>query len=220
MGNLPKEDDTQQLTKFLNRRKSEWGTTDIRGVFLVNHQLGIRPLKRNNRGVFTHAQIRDACLDHVTLMTTWELFQLVRGMERWAWPPEAVQDVFYRDGRTAQIPSHWKALGKVAHYYDKIAVVSIEISGTRELRRGDIVGYAFADGFEQETITSLETDKQPVETALPGQRVGFKTTFPRNRLPDGFEVYVANTTGSPPSLQLEHSSGLAEDAGEPPHGVQ
>jgi hypothetical protein len=197
LGGLPSEGDTHQVTKYLNRRKTEWNRTDIQGVFLVNHQLGIPPLERNHRSVFTDIQIEDATRDKVGLMSTWDLFRLIRGMERWNWPNEAVKDVLYLHGRTALVPSHWKLIGKVAHFYDRISVVAVDLTGSEKVSLGATIGYAFQDRFEQETIESLEIDNHRVELANPGQRVGYKTRFARNRLPDNTLVYMV--TNPPPS---------------------
>jgi len=47
LGRPPGEADTHQVTKYLSRRMAEWNQPDVRGVFLVNHQLGIQPLVLN-----------------------------------------------------------------------------------------------------------------------------------------------------------------------------
>jgi hypothetical protein len=190
LGSLPREADSHQVTKYLNRRKSEWKRTDMQGVFLVNHQLGVVPLERDNQNVFTQHQINDAASDHVALITTWDLFRLIRGMERWGWPPEVVQDVCYQSGRAGLLPSHWTPLGRVAHYFDKISVVSLELTGSEQLALGDTVGYCFLDGFDQEIIESLQVENAKVEVATPGQKAGYITRFPRSRLPDKTQIYM------------------------------
>ena len=194
LGRQPGETDTHQVTKYLNRRMVEWNRTDVRGVFLVNHQLGIQPLERSNGSVFTQNQISDARSDRVGLMTTWDLFRLIRGMERWNWPHQTVQDVLYQDvlyqdGRTGIVPSHWTPVGRVVHYYDELRVASVEISGSEPLKRGDTVGYVFPDRFEQEPVESIQVQREPVESVDPGQRAGYKTSLPRRFLPNNTIVY-------------------------------
>ncbi len=189
LGSLPTEADCLQITKFLNRRKSEWGLTGIQGVFLVNHQRGVQPLDRSNDSVFTPAQIGDAMSDRVALISTWDIFRLIRGMDRWEWPRESVMDVFYQPGRAGLLPLHWQEVGKVAHFYDKLSVVSILVSGTDFIRAGDTIGYAFADRFEEQIVESLEIENQPVNEAGPGIRAGYNTRLPRKDLPVGTSVY-------------------------------
>ncbi len=189
LGRLPGETDTHQVTKYLNRRMEGWNRTDVRGVFLVNHQLGIQPPERSNGSVFTQNQISDARSDRVGLMTTWDLFRLIRGMERWNWPHQTVQDVFYQDGWIGIVPSHWTPVGRVVHYFDELSVASVEISGSEPLKRGDTVGYVFPDRFEQEAVESIQVQREPVESVDPGQRAGYKTSLPRRFLPDNTIVY-------------------------------
>ncbi len=192
LGRQPCEADTHQVTKYLNRRMKEWNRLDVPGV-LVNHQLGIQPLKRTNESVFTLNQISDARSDTVGLMTTWELFRLVRGMEQWNWPHATVQDVLYQDGRIGLVPSHWRPVGRVVHYYDNLSVAIVEISGSEPLKRGDVVGYVLPDRFEQETVESIQVDHEPVESVDPGQRAGYKTSLPRRLLPNKTIVYKVYT---------------------------
>ncbi len=194
LGKQPGEADTHQVTKYLNRRMVEWGRTDVRGVFLVNHQLGIQPLGRANESVFTTNQINDARSDRVGLMTTWDLFRLVRGMERWNWPPATVQDVFYQDGRIGIVPSHWIPVGRVIHHYDELSVASVLISGSEPLRRGDTVGYVFPDRFEQEVVESVQVEHEPVGSVDPGQKAGYKTSLPRKFLPNNTVIYKCRIT--------------------------
>ena len=189
LGRQPGEADTHQVTKYLNRRMVQWNRTDVRGVFLVNHQLGIQPLDRANESVFTPNQINDAQGDRVGLMTTWDLFRLVRGMERWNWPPAIVQDVFYQAGRIGIVPSHWIPVGRVVHYFDELSVASVLISGSVPLRRGDTVGYVFPNRFEQEVVESVQVEHEPVESVDPGQKAGYKTSLPRRFLPENKIVY-------------------------------
>ncbi len=193
LGRQPSEADTYQVTKYLNRRMAEWELTEVRGVFLVNHQLGIQPLDRTNESVFTLNQINDARSDRVGLMTTWDLFRLIRGMERWNWPHQTVQDVFYQAGRTGLVPSHWTPVGRVFHYYDNLRVAIVEITGSEPLKRGDIVGYVLPDRFEQETVESIEVDHKPRESVEPGQKAGYKTSLPKRLLPKSTIVYKVQT---------------------------
>jgi hypothetical protein len=189
LGRLPTEADCQQVTKYLNRRKSAWKTTEIQGVFLVNHQLGMPPLERENQGAFTLTQIGDARSDLVALMTTWHLFRLIRGMERWSWLPENVQDTFYSPGRSGLVPSHWKQVGVVSHFWAQAGAFRIEVVGSDSVGIGDTLGYAFSDRFEQEIITSLQISGKSVNEVLPGHVAGCKTNLPRSDLPNNTPVY-------------------------------
>jgi len=83
----------------------EWDRTDVRGVSIINHQRNLHALERNNQNVFTQPQIQDAMHHDITILTTWDLFLLLRGMMEWEWDPNVIQELFYRSGRMPRYPS-------------------------------------------------------------------------------------------------------------------
>lgn len=185
---FPGEADAIQVTKYVMRRMQEWGRTEVSGVFLVNHQRNLPALGRDHANVFTGQQMADALAYRTGLMTTWDLFRLVRGMIRWGWPGAAVQDVFYGKGRLPSVPSHYAVVGEVAHFYDRASAVSVRLIGS--LRVGDTVGYLLPAGFFEEPITSLQMNKVAIQEGSPGQQVGYKTALSRKDLPDRTPIYV------------------------------
>lgn len=191
---LPREGDTLQVSKYVLRRMREWERTDVRGLSLMNHQRHLPPLDRDNNNVFTPAQIEDAENHGFGLMTTWDLFRLIRAMMRWKWPKDVVRSLFYQDGRIEAIPTHYLQIGCVAHFYDKVSVVSIEIDEGCQLQVGDRLGFVMPVEFHEEEVQSLQVDKKSVEAAKAGQRVGHKTSLPRSALPDGTPVYLVEST--------------------------
>ena len=185
----PTEDDAHQGTKYVMRRMKEWNRTDISGVFVVNNQRNLPALDRDDENVFTEQQLNDAAENGTGLMTTWDLFRLVRGMVRWKWPKRFVQDVLYGKGRLPRVPSHYDPVGMVAHHYSDISVLSIEV-GTTGLRVGDTVGFMFPAGFFEEQITSLEVNKEKRREVRPGERAGYKTSLKRKEVPNGTPIYL------------------------------
>ncbi|MBV8610222.1 MAG: hypothetical protein JO034_22525, partial [Singulisphaera sp.] len=194
---LPREANTLQVAKFILRRVKQWNRLDVQGMTLVNHQRGILPLERDNKNVFTEIQISDALSNETGLMTTWDLFRLIRGMERWGWDPRSIQDVFYQKGRIGLRPGHYQPLGKIAHFYEKVkvgdrerSVASIQLDEGLALRVGETVGYVYPDRFEEETVGSLQVERRDVQEAEPGQKAGYITRMARSDLPDGMKVYL------------------------------
>lgn len=185
----PTEGDTLQVTKYILRRVKEWNRTNVSGVFLVNHQRILPALERDHENVFTDQQLADAVENGMGLITTWDLFRLVRGMLEWNWPVSTVQDVFFGKGRLSKLPSHYELAGRVAHFYGEISVLSIDVLASG-LRVGETMGFLFPAGFAEETITSLQVDKVAVNEAQPGQRAGSKTSLKRKDVPEGTPVYV------------------------------
>jgi len=68
-------------------------------------------------------------------------------------------------------------IGKVRHYFDKISVAVIELTGN--LKVGDTIeiGNDEENAFRQE-VTSMEVDHNPVEEAKAGDEIGMKVNHP------------------------------------------
>lgn len=76
-------------------------------------------------------------------------------------------------------------VGKVTHFYDKIGVAVIELSG--DLASGDKIKFQRGgeDLFEQ-TIESMQMEHEKVDSAKSGDVVGLKTDA---EVKEGAEVY-------------------------------
>lgn len=76
-------------------------------------------------------------------------------------------------------------VGTVAHFFDKISVAAIDLSG--DLAVGDTVAF-FKGGevlFEQR-VESMQIEHEQVDSAGAGQSVGMKTT---EKVREGVSVY-------------------------------
>jgi hypothetical protein len=178
---FPGEDDTLQVTKYIARRRKEIKDKDIQGISIINHQRNLPPLDRDERNVFTPAQIKDAKSFDFTILTTWDLFRLIRGMMRWGWDPRSIQRLFSIGGRMPCIPTIYEPIGKVSHYYDDIEVVTIEISNIG-LIRGQRIGYVTESEFLEEDILSMQINRENIEKAESGQEIGLKTIYSKKQL--------------------------------------
>ena len=68
-------------------------------------------------------------------------------------------------------------IGRITHYFDKIGVGVIEITeGT--LSVGETIRVQGSDTDFQQTITSMQIDRQDVPSASQGQSIGFKVDQP------------------------------------------
>jgi hypothetical protein len=189
LASQPRESDTFQVTKYVLRRRKQWVRPDVQGLSLVNHQRNMPALDRDHDNVFTGQQVQDAEQNGTGLMTTWDLFRLLRGKARWNWPDEAVSNVLFSTGRIPPYPAHYLLVGKVAKFWPDKAVVSIDIEGDQPLKVGDWVGFILPAGFDEEDVLSLQVDRQTVQEAFPGQRAGHKTTLGKADLPLGMPVF-------------------------------
>ena len=189
LSGLPHESDTLQVVKYIPRRMKGWDKTDVRGVSIINHQRNVPALERDNQNVFTEQQIEDAQHNDVTILTTWDLFLLTRGMMKWKWNPKAIQELFYQCGRMPNIPAIYKPIGKIVKYWEKPCAVGVQISENK-LHKGERIGYVTSGGYLEEDVSSLQVENQDVEEAVPGQLAGIKTMYHKNLLRKGTIVYV------------------------------
>ena len=194
MAAMPGEPDVMQLVKYLNRRMTEWQTFDIRGVLVVNHQRHLPPLTRQDK-VFTNPQIKDAKSHRIGLMTTWDLFCLVRGMEDYNWPKKAVQELFYREGLVGNVPAHYRRIGVVVNFYEKASAVIIQLDDSETVAIGETLGVVRADAtaYLQQPVESLQVDGKPIERAPVGSKVGIKAHLTGKILRNDLPVYVVET---------------------------
>jgi selenocysteine-specific translation elongation factor len=68
--------------------------------------------------------------------------------------------------------SEKKLIGKVTHYFGKISVAGIQLSGT--LKVGDKISIEGATTNFEENIDSMQIDNRPVIEAKAGDMIGIK----------------------------------------------
>jgi len=82
------------------------------------------------------------------------------------------------------LPEEGKLIGKVSHYFGKIGVAVIELSGT--LKVGDNIRIAGGEVDFTQVIDSLEIEHEKVEKAKKGDSVGLKIS---QKVREGYKVY-------------------------------
>mgnify|MGYP001585018084 CR=1 FL=1 len=75
-------------------------------------------------------------------------------------------------------------VGKVTHYYGKIGVAIIALSGG--LKVGDRIKIQSAHGESEETVDSMEVDHASVAEAKRGDVIGLKVS---GKAPEGAKVF-------------------------------
>jgi hypothetical protein len=185
---LPQEEDTMQVIKYVGRRMKEWDRTDVHGVSIINHKRNLPPLSRGK--AFTQQQAEDAKGNDITILTSWDLFLLIKGAMKWGWDYKIIRELFYNGGRISRVPSIYKPLGKIIHYWDQKMVVGVEISDN-ELRKGQRIGYITPTGYLEEKVISLQINKEDFEKVSLGQTVGIKTIYSKKQLGKA-EVYIVS----------------------------
>ena len=65
-----------------------------------------------------------------------------------------------------------KLVGRVTHYYKRIGVAIVEVSG--RLKLGDTIHVKGGTTDFEQTVDSMEIEHEPIEVAQAGQVIGLK----------------------------------------------
>ncbi len=79
-----------------------------------------------------------------------------------------------------------ESIGKVVHWYDKIGVAVIKLSGG--LKAGDTVRVVHGDKEFTEPVSSMQLDHAPVSSGKKGQEIAVKFS---QKAGEGSQVYLA-----------------------------
>jgi len=79
-----------------------------------------------------------------------------------------------------------KLIGKITHFFDKIGVGVVELSGG--LKIGDKISVEGNESAFEQTIDSMQIDKNPVKAAKAGQAIGLKLAQPVKKNAQVFKV--------------------------------
>lgn len=63
-------------------------------------------------------------------------------------------------------------VGRVTHYFDRVGVAVVELSGT--LRKGDRISVEGATTSFTQRVESMQIEHEPVEEGRPGESIGLK----------------------------------------------
>lgn len=201
---LAPDAESLQAWKYLAPRMKELQRLDIRALSIINHQRNLPPLDRNNDNVFRKEVITNAEEHDFGLMTTWDLFRLIRNTERNGWAPGLVKPMFYERGRLSSIPVTYSLVGTVERVLEKAGVISVRIEAS-ELSQGDRIAFARSVDIYEQNIESMQVEKTPRDRATKGELVGIKTSF------SGREVRV----DTPVFLCASNVQGQDEDSAQP-----
>lgn len=69
-----------------------------------------------------------------------------------------------------------KELGKVVHWYDKIGVAVVKLAGA--LKVGDRIKVQKGEHEFEDSVVSMQLDRQPIEAGKKGQEVAVKLSQP------------------------------------------
>jgi hypothetical protein len=184
----PSDPEAMQAYKHATIRMKEWKTTEVNALSIINHQRHLPPLDRDNSMPFRQEILDGASQIDLGLMTTWDLYRLIRSFLRNKWKPESVKPLFYQRGRVHAVPVHYIHIGTVEHIWKEAGAVSVKVE-QHGVRKGDRIAFQTPVEFEEQVAVSLQRDGQDVDEAAVGLEIGVKTHL-ANRLRRGTLVYL------------------------------
>ena len=174
------DSECSQVDKIVNRRMRELKTTNVHGVYMVNHQRNVEPLKRQ-LPPFNENQIKDAENQFRTLVYTTQLFALHSDIENGYITKEQARKSLLLEG-LANFHSHLMPLGVPYNYFQNDTVICLDLHNM-QVSVGNMLYYA--DALQRLVglkVVSIKQDKQSYETVTDG-KTGIKVDkkVPRNR---------------------------------------
>jgi hypothetical protein len=183
---IPKDAEVLQVTKYTAPYMRETGRTNIRELSVVNHQRHIPALERDYP--FREELVINAEEQQFGVITTWDLFRLVRGYLKNNWIHENIKDLFYQNGVIEAIPLHYEYVGVIEGFAPKAEAVGVKIE-ENSIRVGDTIAFALPVEFEEQLVKSLQIDNKPVDVANEGDLVGISTKFTKEQMKPKTKVY-------------------------------
>ena len=185
----PKDEDVEQANKHAVLRMREWKDSTVRGLSIMNYERHIPPLERNNNP-FRREVLELAKELQFGLLTTWDLYRLVKNKTKNTWMPEYIKPLFYQHGRVEVLPCHYEFLGRITHVYPQKKAFGIDLH-ENSLVIGDRIAIQFPIEFEEFTIESMRVNDKPVDKADSGDPVGIQWTSDKV-LKEGLFVFKIN----------------------------
>lgn len=185
---LPSDPEATQAHKHATIRMKEWDRTDINSLTIINHQRNIPPLDRENNMPYRQELLDSASQIDSGLMTSWDLYRLVRSFLRNKWKPEDIKPLFYKSQRISVIPVNYEYIGRINQIWEQAEAFSVIIEEST-LGNQDKIGIETPIEIFEYQIESLQLNDIEITQTENGNEVGIKTNqFPSN-IKKGFCVY-------------------------------
>ncbi|NPE28708.1 hypothetical protein HNV12_12210 [Methanococcoides sp. SA1] len=169
IGGTSKDSECSQIGKIVTRRMRQHNSTNVHGLYIVNHQRFREPLQRLNPP-FTFNQIEDAKLDKRGLLTTYQLFNLHSLIENNIMSKEEARNQLLKIGAVEFIPVECIPLGKPQGVYQNGKVITLNIDTHVDLNDELIIkrNHQYLKG----QILEIQDDDKSVSEAYSGE-IGF-----------------------------------------------
>ena len=189
LNGLPKEEDLTAVVKYMSMAVRELRNPDVRGLAFINHQRLVAPLKRTNKDLYDPAIEGHLVEQNVGVMSTWDLFKLLRSYRRCGWNHSEVREIFESLGRLRPIPPGFSELGPIGHVWKQSDAFGVVLT-SGSVSVGDRYLVEASDGVWEGVVESLQVGDSSVETAVAGNEVGLKGSLDISRVREGSIFYA------------------------------
>lgn len=183
IGGTSTDSECAQIAKHRRRREKENSDKTIFPLYIVNHQRYKKPEMRENPP-FSSDQIDYAINDERGLLTTWQLYQQYKLIERDIFKKEEIRECLKKFGLVDFIPSNLQFIGSVSEYYIKSNACILNLEN-KLINIGDYI-WAYKDTWYKGKIKSMQVDSQPCQTVSDGE-VGIVLDIPLGK---GYRLYI------------------------------
>ncbi len=169
-----------QVDKVVGRRMRQLKTTEVHGVYFVNNERNVEPLKRTIPP-FNSVQIEDAKNQSRTIIFSSQLFALYFDIENGFVSKEEARNCFLKEG-LAEFHSGFVPIGTPYHYYQEGKIICLDLNGSSVCVNDLLYYYDDLHRLVSLKILEMQQDKVKVQEASMG-----KTSFnvgmpvPRNK---------------------------------------
>lgn len=172
----PTEDDCQAVVKYMSRQMKQQKRTDIHGILIVNHNRLLPPLERKNPA-FTEAQIKDAKIQDITLVSTWELYKSVRLLEEKIISFEDIDKQLHTSGLYITMPDNWNNIGKIEHLFKDGTIACFYLAVDR-IAKDDVIVIQDGNDYFTQKVEEMMAESLNVEEAVKGDKLSIKINKP------------------------------------------
>lgn len=169
-----KDSECAQISKIRYRRCEERGKFDVFGLYVVNNERSVEPLKRTIPP-FNDNQIKDAKNDKRGLVYTWQLYNLYFNIENGFISKDMARERMLMTGLVDFSPTLIN-LGKPYAYYHNKTVVCVELDNV-QLSSKDVLAYEENGQYKLLQIEGIEQDHSSISQVSNG-KVGIKVDKP------------------------------------------
>lgn len=185
----PTDSDCMQANKHAQIKMREENRTNIISVGIINHQRFIKPELRDNTGIFRDEIVKNSKELQHGLISTWELFRMLKMKTTLQWKPAQILPRFLQPGRISIIPTNYVFAGKIVKVWHEKTTIGF-VSSCSEIQTGQTLAIINESVWSENRIASMMIDNITTELAHEGQQVGIKLESLNEIVKEGQDVYL------------------------------